>query len=146
DGCEEDASHIVGGELIVSGCDAAPILEPAPEAFDEVSGAIGLAVVGDGRFAAAGRWDDDFGALGCDGGADGVAVVPTVGKQPVEAAAGRFDQRWGHRHVGCITGRDQQDAWTSGSVGQSVDLAGSSTARGADALREAPPFAPAAER
>lgn len=90
--------------------------------------------------------DDHLGTLVCDGRADGIAVIATVGQQSVEAAARGFDQRGCHSHVGRIAGRDHQDAWTPGGIGQSVDLAGAATARGADALREGPPFAPAAER
>ena len=82
----------VSGELVVSGGDATPVLEAAPEALDEVSGAVGVAVIGDRRVAAAGRRDDDFGALCLDGGADGVAVIASVGDEPVEAASGRLDQ------------------------------------------------------
>jgi len=108
--------------------------------------AVDVAIIGDRRFSASCRRDGDLGALGLDGGADGVAVVATVGDQPVEPTCRRFDQRGRHCHVGGVAGRDQQDARASRGVGQSVDLAGAATARGADALEEGPPFAPAAER
>lgn len=40
-GGEEDAGHGVGGEFVVAGGDASPVLEPEPS--DEVSGAINVA-------------------------------------------------------------------------------------------------------
>jgi len=84
DGSEEDASHAVGGKLVVSSCNTAPVLEPAPEAFDEVAGAVGLPVVGDGGLAASGWRDDDLGALCSDRRTNGVAVVAAIGQQPIE--------------------------------------------------------------
>jgi len=137
-GSEEDACHIVGCELVVAGGDASPVLQAAPEAFDEVAGSIGVTIIGDRFFAAAGSGDDDLGTLGLDRGADGIAVIATVGNEPVEAAMCSFDQGGRDGHVGEAAGRDQQDAWPSGSIGQSVDFAGASAARGSDALSESP--------
>ena len=137
---------VVGGELVITGCDAPPILEPAPEALDKVAGAVGFTVVRDGRLAAASGGDDDFGAVVGDGGTDGVAVIAAVGDETVEAARRRLDQGGRHGHVAGVAGRDQEHAWSPGGVGQPVELAGPPAARGADGLREGPPFAPAAER
>ena len=97
-------------------------------------------------FAAAGGGYDDLGALGLDGGADGVAVVASIGDQLGKAAARRLDQRRCHDHVAGVAGRNQEDAWSAVLVGQPVDLAGAAATRSAEALREGPPFAPAAER
>jgi len=125
--------------------DAALVLEPAPAALNEVASAVGVAIVGHERLAAAGAWDDNLGILGQHGCADGIAAIAEVGNQLLKAACSRFDERWRHRHVTGVAGLYEQNAQSTGGVGQSVDLAHASAARGADALAEEP-LAPAAER
>lgn len=135
-----------GCHVVIAGCDASPVFEPAPEALDEIAGAVGIAIVGGRALAAAGRRDHDLGVLPRDGGADRVAVVTAIGDQPVEATAGGPDQCRRHRHVAGVAGRDKQHAGAPNGVGQPMNFADAPAARGADVLREGPPFAPAAER
>ena len=42
--------------------------------------------------------------------------------------SGGLDQRWRHRHVVGVAGREQQDARSTVLVGQSVDIAGATAA------------------
>ena len=107
-------------------CDASPVFEPAPESFDEVAGAVGLLVVGDGCASAGGGRDDGQGASGFDEGADGVGVIAFVGDQPVEPAC-RFDQCGRHGHVVDIAGRDQKDARPAQYFRCVPELAGSTS-------------------
>ncbi len=90
--------------------------------------------------------DDHLGALGGDGGTDGIGVVAAIGNEPIEAPGGRLDQLRRHGHVVDVAGREHQQARPALGIGQSVELAGAAAARDAYGLRESPPFAPPAER
>src|SRR6185437_15519721 len=93
------AARKLRGELVVSGGDASPVLEPAPETLDEIARLVGVAIVGDGSAPAGCGGNDHLGALRGDGGADGVGVVAAIGDEPVETAGGRLDQACRHGHV-----------------------------------------------
>jgi len=102
-GDEAQAGEEISGELVVSGGDAAPIFEATPQPLDEVSLAIGDAVVGDLADARRTGWNDSLGAARGNQPADGIAVVAAVGDEPAERSEGGQKRRRGRR-IGSVAG------------------------------------------
>ena len=133
------------GQAIVSGSDAAEVLEAAEHALDGVAVAVEMgreaalpAPVGLGRDV--GRSADGF-----DLAAYRVAAIALVGVQYF----GRgevIEQGVGGNAVGHLaTGQQERDR-AAEAVGQRVDFGGASAARAADRLIAFPPFPPEAQR
>lgn len=74
-----------------------------------------------------------------------VGVIAAVCEQARDRSSGA-DQGGGHRDIVGVSGAEQQDAGSSGFIGEAVELSGPPAARAAYGLLEVPPFAPAAER
>ena len=146
DGCgDEGGAQKIPPELVVTGCDAPPVLQPAPHPLDEVAGAVCVSVIGD-RFAARrGGGDHGFRAALSEKVSQMVGVVSAVGDQPPDRAC-RAHEVARHADVVGVAGREQQHAGPACVVRQPVELRGPPAARAANALGEIPPFAPAAER
>lgn len=139
-GCQE-----VSRELVVSGGDAAKVLEAAEAAFDDVSALVGA--------LAEGMDDNSIGFVGdhwrCaaldDLGTQPVAVVAFVGEKLRHE--GRERQDIGRRsNVGILAGRQVKDDWPAERIAQPVDLGRAPAARAADGLILLPPFPPEAQR
>jgi hypothetical protein len=69
----------VDGELVVSCCDAAPVLETAEHAFDDISSLIGLRIERLDAFAGWIVWDDGAGSSLNEEAAKGIAVIGSIG-------------------------------------------------------------------
>lgn len=78
---------MVAGEFVVSGGDAAPVLETTPHALDALARFVGLFVIGNGYGAGCGRGDYRFGALRGEATAQVVGVIGAVGDEPPDQSS-----------------------------------------------------------
>ena len=74
---------------VVSGCDAAPVLEASEHALDEVAAFVEALVVVDGLLAVVSARDAGLDVLLCERLAEPVTIVASVGDQPVGLRQGR---------------------------------------------------------
>lgn len=98
----------IAGELVVSGGDAAKVLEPAKAALDDISAFTGTLVEGVDDDAVGFVGDDGLGAATYDFAAKVVAVIPFVAE---ERAHGRRERQniWRRRDIGILAWRQMQD-------------------------------------
>src|ERR1700750_168066 len=133
------------GDLVISGGDAAEVLEPAKAAFDDISAFVGAFVeamddntvrfIGDYRLGAA---TNNFAAKV-------VAVIPFVGEQ--RAHGWRERQDIGRRSNLGIRAWDQtQHDRPAERLAQRRDFCRAASARAPDCLIMLPPFPPEAHR
>lgn len=142
DGCECDAAEVGHGVFVVSGGNAAPVLESVKASFDAVALSVDAGVEG--------RWPATLGAFGFaagdlvaafrDGvgdsglpqrGAGRVVRVSLIGQQPKPAAALLVEagqQRQQHGVVAGLAGREQQGYRCAAGIGEGVDLRGPAAA------------------
>ena len=132
------------GETVVSGCNSAEVLEAAEHALDGV--AVAIEIWREAIFPAAVDLGRDLrrGAPTLDFATDGIAVVPFVAMQDVEAPA--VQQRIGRGAVSDLAAGQQERNWAAGAIGQRMDFRRPPTAGTADRLREFPPLPPEAQR
>ena len=146
DGCRDaDGCEVCGREAVVSGRDAAPVLEAAEHPLDSVS--LAIEDRGEGWLPATidlgGNVRGRAGRL--DLATDRVAVVALVGE---EDAAGWqvLEKARSGRAIGDVAAGEQEGERTTEAIRQRVDLGRAATSRAADRLGRLPPFAPEAER
>jgi hypothetical protein len=144
-GGERNGGEEVGCELVVTGGDAAEVLDPAEGVFDAVALPVAGLVVYDLALAVGAAGDDGHSPGLAQGPAQGVSVVSLVG-QYVSSSLGAGQQRRGDGDVGDVARGEDQGEGASDGVSEGVDLGSLAAARGADRLRFRPPFAPKAER
>lgn len=89
--CDKCGAEEVPGEFIVSGGDAAPVLETVPQALDEIASAMGVGVVWDRRLARGVRGHDRFSSSLGDQAAEMAGVVAVSDQAP--GGSGSLDQR-----------------------------------------------------
>ena len=132
-------------ELIVSGSDAAEVLEPAKAALDDVSAFIGTLVEGMDDDAVGFVGDDGLGAATYDFAAKVVAVIPFVAE---ERAHGRRVRQniWRRRDIGILAWCQMQDDRPAERIAQRMDFCRAAPTRAADGLIVLPPFPPEAHR
>jgi hypothetical protein len=140
-----NSSQEIPGELVVSGSDAAEVLEPAKAALDDISAFVGAFVeameddtvgfIGDDRLSAA---TNDFAAKI-------IAVIPFVSE---ERAHGRSErQNVGRRRdIGILAWGQMQDDRPAERIAQRMDFCRTASPRAADCLIVLPPFPPEAHR
>ena len=135
----------IAGELIVSGGDAAEVLEPTKATLDDVSAFIGALVEWMDDDAVGFVGDDGLGAATYDFAAKVVAVIPFVGE---ERAHGRRERQniWRRRDIGILAWSQMQDDRAAERIAQRMDLCRAASARAADCLIVLPPFPPEAHR
>ena len=135
----------IAGELVVSGGDAAKVLEPAKAALDDVSAFIGTLVEGVDVYAVGFVGDDGLGAATYDFAAKVVAVIPFVGE---ERAHGRRERQniWRRRDIGILAWCQMQDDRPAERIAQRMDFCRAAASRAADCLIVLPPFPPEAHR
>jgi hypothetical protein len=94
----------VTGELVVTGCDTAPVFEAAECPLDCVAEAVGGAV--EGMMAFSGRivWDDRLCSSSDQRGAQGIAVISGVGQAEHRCEA--VHQLGGDRRIASVAGPD----------------------------------------
>jgi hypothetical protein len=145
DSCEHYGGGEVGGELVVAGGDAPPILEAAEHAFDEIALAVGDLVKGMMPFAGRiVRNDRDSPALTQEA-PEPIAVISRVGGQAT-ARWNSADQSGRDADIAEMSRGHFDGDGASAPIDDGVDFRGAAAARAANRLRLGPPFPPAAER
>ena len=135
----------IAGELVVSGRDAAEVLEPTKAALDDVSAFIGTLVEGMDDDAVGFVGDDGLGAATYDFAAKVVAVIPFVAE---ERAHGRRARQniWRRRDIGVLAWCQMQHDRPAERIAQRMDFCRAAASRAADCLIVLPPFPPEAHR
>ena len=136
---------IVAGQAVISGGDAAEVLEPAEHTLDGIAAAIEPGREAVLPLAIGFRRDVGNASRRLDLAADGIAVIALVAvnheasRQVIE----QFRRNPTIRHIAAA--QDQQQR-TPGSIGQGMDFARSPATRAANRLAALPPFPPLAQR
>ena len=135
----------VGGELVVTSGDAAPILEPAEHALNQVAQLVGLRI--EGMEVLAGRIvrNDRLGAALDQEPPERIAVIRGIGGAQT-ACWQRLNQAAGDWCVAALARGYLERDGTAATIDNSMDLCRSPAARAADRLELGPPFPPPAER
>ena len=135
----------IAGELVVSGRDAAEVLEPTKAALDDVSAFIGTPVEGMDDDAVGFVGNDGLGAATYDFAAKVVAVIPFVAQ---ERAHGRREREniWRRSDIGILPWCQMQDDRPAERIAQRMDFCRAAASRAADCLIVLPPFPPEAHR
>ena len=140
-----NSSQEIPGELVVSGGDAAEVLEPAKAALDDISAFVSALVEAMDDNAVGFVGDDRLGAATYDLAAKVVAVIPFVGE---ERAHGRRERQniWRRRNIGIVAWGQVQDDRPAERIAQRMDFCRAASTRAADCLIVLPPFPPEAHR
>ena len=135
----------IPGELVVSGGDAAEVLEPTKATLDDVSAFIGSLVERMDNDAVGFVGDDGLGAATYDFAAKVVAVISFVAE---ERAHGRRERQniWRRRDIGILAWCQMQDDRPAERIAQRMDFCRAAASRAADGLIVLPPFPPEAHR
>jgi hypothetical protein len=135
----------IPGELVVSGGDAAEVLESAEAAFDDISAFVGAFVEAMDDDTVRFIGDDGLCAATNDFAAKVVAVIPFVGE---ERAHGRRERQniGRYRDIGILPWGQMQDNRPAERIAQRMDFCRAASARAADGLIVFPPFPPEAHR
>ena len=140
-----NSSQEIAGELVVSGGDAAEVLEPAKAALDDVSAFVGAFVEAMDDDAVGFVGDDRLSAATNDFTAKVVAIIPFVGEQHTHGRRER--QNIGRRRdIGILAWGQMQDDRPAERIAQRMDFCRAASARAADGLIVLPPFPPEAHR
>jgi len=140
-----NSSQEIPGELVVSGGDAAEVLEPAEAALDDVSAFVGTFVEAMDDDPVGFIGDYGLGAATNDFAAKLVAVIPFVGEE--RAHRRRERQNIGRRRdISILAWGQMQDDRPAERIAQRMDFCRAATARSADRLIMLPPFPPEAQR
>ena len=135
----------ITGELVVSGGDAAEVLEPAKTALDDIPTFVGAFVEAMDDDTVGFIGDYGRGAATNDCAAKIVAIIAFVGE---ERAHGRRErQNIGRRRdIGILAWGQMQDDRPAERIAQRMDFCRAASARAADCLIVLPPFPPEAHR
>ena len=129
----------VSGELVVSGGDAAEVLEPAEAALDDISTSVGAFVEAMDDDAVGLVGDYGLGAATSDFAAKVVAVIPFVGEE--RAHGWRERQDIGRRRdIGILAWGQMQDDRPAERIAKRMDFCRAASARAADGLIVRPLF------
>ena len=140
-----NSSQEIPGELVVSGSDAAEVLEPAKAALDDISAFVGAFIEAMDDNAVGFVGDYGLGAATNDFTAKVVTIIPFVSE---ECAHGRRErQNIGRRRdIGILAWGQMQDERPAERIAQRMDFFRAASARAADCLIVLPPFPPEAHR
>lgn len=135
----------VSCELVVAGCNAAPVFEAAEGPFDQVAALVGFAIEGVQTLARRIVRNDRQRSALTHELPQSVAVVGRIGRT--------FPARWqlaeeadGGADVAQLSRRHFDGDGASERIADRVDLGRAPSTRATDSLRFGPPFPPAAER
>ena len=140
-----NSSQEISGELIISGGDAAEVLEPAKAALDDISAFIGAFVEAMDDDTVGFIGDDGLGAATNDFAAKIVAVISFVGEERAHRRRER-QNIWRRRDIGIVAWGQVQDDRPAERIAQRMDFCRAASARAADCLIVLPPFPPEAHR
>ena len=129
------------GELVVSGGDATPVLQPAETALDDIAVLVGFLVMADVRLAAGFARNDGLDAFLFKKGADGVGVITLVGEELFDAGD-EADAFFRPHAVGGVAGREDESPRPAEFIDDRVNLAVATALREPDRLKIGPPFPP----
>src|ERR1700750_2564602 len=133
------------GDLVISGGDAAEVLEPAKAAFDDISAFVDAFVEAMDDNTVRFIGDYGLGAATNNFAAKVVAVIPFVGEQ--RAHGWRERQDIGRRSdIGILAWGQMQHDRPAERIAQRMDFCRAASARAADCLIMLPPFPPEAHR
>ena len=140
-----NSSQEIPSELVVSGSDAAEVLEPAKAALDDISAFVGTFIEPMDDDAVGFVGDYGLGAATNDFTAKVIAIIPFVSE---ECAHGRRErQNMGRcRDIGILAWGQMQDDRPAERIAQRMDFCRAASARAADCLVVLPPFPPEAHR
>jgi len=136
---------VVPGELIVTGGDAAEVLEAAEHRFDAPTLLVTLLIVTDRPLTVPASGYHRDRVLAPQGGSDAIGVIAPVGDEPLHAC-GMPDQLIGRLHVGGVAGRQDQAERPAENIDERVDLGRPAATRDANCVGFRPPFPPPAQR
>jgi len=140
--CEMDEGEEACGSPVVSGCEAAEVLEPVDAALDLISHFVERFVVADELLACPVRRDDGLGALCLDERAQGIAVIGLVGEDVARRQALEQGGRGGD--VALLARRNHDPQRSAARIDDEVDLGRQSSSGTPQRLIARPPFPPAA--
>src|SRR4029077_18085887 len=129
------AGEVVGCKLVVSGSDAAEVLEESEHALNAVALAIDVSVVRNGWLATGARRNDGQNTLLRQELAECVGVVGLIGNQ-LPQGPGKGDEAWRHGDIVQIAGCQQEEPWSATLVGQRMDRRGPAAAGAPDGFVE----------
>ena len=135
----------IPGKLIISGGDAAEVLEPAKAALNDISAFVSAFIEAMDDDAVGFVGDDGFGAATYDFAAKVVTVIPFVGEERTHGRRERQDI-WRRRNIGFLAWGQVQDDRPAERIAQRMDFCRAASARAADGLVVLPPFPPEAHR
>ena len=135
----------ISGELVVSGGDAAEVLEPAEAALDDVSAFVGALVEAMDDDTVGFIGDYGLGTAANDFGAKVVAIIAFVRDK---RAHGRGERQNIGRScdIGILAWGQMKDDRPAERIAQRMDFCRAASARAADVLIVLPPFPPEAHR
>ena len=140
-----NSSQEIPGELVVSGGDAAEVLEPAKAALDDISAFVGAFIESMDDDAVGFVGDYGLGAATNDFTAKVVAIIPFVSEE--RAHRRRERQNIGRRRdISILAWGQMQDDRPAERIAQRMDFCRAASARAADCLVVLPPFPPEAHR
>jgi len=132
-------------ELVVTRSDAAPILETAEAALDDVATLVGLLVVANALRAIGLTGDDRLDAAFFEETTKRIGVVSLVGHK-FSDARDQAHAGFGNDAVGRVAGCQYEYPWTAVIIDNRMDLAVPAAFSDAYRLRLSPPFPPLAQR
>lgn len=121
-----------GSELIVSGCDAAELLVAIEETLNKLPGFVVMPVDVPLGFSVAAWRDIGLSALSLDGFNQVVAVIASVGRDPIGLDVGNQGRPFGH--ISHLPAGEDQANWVAQGKDAGVNLGGQSALRPADRL------------
>ena len=137
---EIDGGGEAGIGFVVTGGDAAELLEALEEVLDQVTPLIHFCVVGNGRCAIRFGWNHGNSAALVQYGTQGVVIESFVGNESLEIDA--CDQRFDADAIVTLAGQQDKARQVTQRVDESNDLGCQPATRFADSLILSPPFAP----
>ena len=145
DGCEAKCSHEIGGVFVVSGGDAAEVLEASEHALDCVAVPVAGFIKIMELLAVGLVGNDGLDAAAYEPSTPMIGIVGLVGEQ-VAGVGEAISQHHGARDVGDLAGREIEGEGSAAVVAQGVDLGVAPALGAADGLNRSPPFPPPAQR
>jgi len=140
DGCSE-----IAGQLVIAGCDPAPILQMTEGPLDEVALLVEDCIkIWDVRTCRIGFDHSDTASL-CEKAPQPVTVVGGVAEDAVSPRLA-CEQRFRGADVAALTRGQREADQPSGAICDGMDFRCPATTAAADGLRLGPPFPPALQR